>query len=90
MLSTTPHSEYLLMVFTYNHKENRGCGLFSLVECRGCVTGSVYVSSDSLSLRAGGKSFCTDSVGEVKPQETRVREGRGGWEGEGAEARWLV
>ena len=54
--------------FIHNHKEDHGCSLFSLEELRECVTVNVYVSPDSLSLRAGGKTSCTDSAMESTPR----------------------
>ena len=54
-----------------------GCGLFSLAELRGCVTGGIYLNPDFLSLRAGGKSSCTYLAGVATP----------GDKGEGEEVR---
>ena len=73
--------------FIHNHKEDHGCSLFSLEELRECVTVNVYVSPDSLSLRAGGKTSCTDSAMESTPRigewERRGKPGKetepGGW-----------
>ena len=55
--------------FIHNHKEDRGCGFSSLEELRECVTVNVYVSPDSLRLRAGGKTSCTDSAMESNPRK---------------------
>ena len=38
-------------------------------ELRECVTVNVYVSPDSLRLRAGGKTSCTDSAMESNPRK---------------------